>query len=294
MIWWTQLETSLGAIARIKNFEESTAVEAQEGEDEDAPDNWPPQGKIEIKNISASYDSTSKALNNISITILPGQKVGICGRTGSGKSTLLATILRLLDLESGSIIIDNLDLSRLNRESIREHFITIPQDPFLFTGNVRLNADPLSAYADNAIIAALQKVRLWDILVLRGGLDCDLDEAPLSVGQSQLFCLARAILRSNSAGGNDHRLLLLDEATSNVDSENDALMQQIIREEFPEHTVLSVAHRLETIVNADLVVVMEKGQILEVGNPQRLLEQDESAFCMLHGRRDPVTTKNEK
>ena len=197
----------------------------------------------------------------------------------SGKSTLLSTLLRLMDLDSGNIIIDGLDLAQLDRESIRERLIAVPQDAFILNGSVRLNADPSSVFTDTEIIAALDKVQLWTLLSSRGGLDCDLVQHPLSHGQQQLFCLARAILR-----GHESKVLVLDEATSNIDLETDSLMQRVIREEFKAHTIISVAHRLETIMDADRVAVLDGGRLVEYDDPKTLLAREGSAFAALHGK----------
>ena len=208
--------------------------------------------------------------------ISPGQKVGICGRTGSGKSSLLSTLLRLLDLDSGSIVIDGQDLSTLPREVVRTRMIAIPQDPFILSESTRLNADPGGKVSDDKIIAALTKVNLWSVIEPRGGLDENMKSQPLSHGQQQLFCLARAMLRTS-------KILILDEATSNVDRETDQLMQRIIREEFQGHTIITVAHRLDTIEDSDMVAVLDAGALVEFGNPKALLAKD-SFFKSLHGR----------
>ena len=274
---WTQLETSLGAIARVKSFEEQTAIEARPGEDTQPPMDWPSRGNVEIRHASASYEQGRPVLHDVTMAVEPGQKVGICGRTGSGKSTLLSILLRLVDMDSGSIVIDGLDLAHLNRESIRERLIAVPQDAFIMNGSVRLNADPTSIFADTEIISALEKVQLWTLLSARGGLDCDLLQHPLSHGQQQLFCLSRAILRGHSS-----RVLVLDEATSNVDLETDRVIQKVIREEFAKHTILTVAHRLETIMDADRVAVLDGGRLIEYGEPRMLLAQEGSAFAALN------------
>jgi len=208
--------------------------------------------------------------------ISPGQKVGICGRTGSGKSSFLSTLLRLLDLDSGSIVIDGQDLSTLPREVVRTRMIAIPQDPFILSESTRLNADPGGKVSDDKIIAALTKVNLWSVIEPRGGLDENMKSQPLSHGQQQLFCLARAMLRTS-------KILILDEATSNVDRETDQLMQRIIREEFQGHTIITVAHRLDTIEDSDMVAVLDAGALVEFGNPKALLAKD-SFFKSLHGR----------
>ena len=274
--YWTQLETSLGAIARLKNFEAKVLPEEQPGEDVIPPESWPEAGAIDFQEVTASYNPDARVLQGVSLKVKPGHKIGVCGRTGSGKSTLLSTLLRLLDLDSGTIKVDGYDLSTIPREIIRTRMIAIPQDPFILSGTVRLNADPTSACTDEAIIAALEKTRLWPILSTRGGLEADLKEQPLSHGQQQLFCLARAMLRKG-------RILILDEATSNVDRDNDQLMQKIIREEFSQHTILTVAHRLETIMDADRVVVMDEGRVVEIGEPSKLLQDGESRFRQLQG-----------
>lgn len=194
----------------------------------------------------------------------------------SGKSSLLSTLLRLLDMDSGTIIIDGQDLQDLPREVIRTRMIAIPQDPFILSESVRVNADPSKTVSDEKIIEALTKVGLWTIIEPRGGLDENMKTQPLSHGQQQLFCLARAMLRSS-------KILILDEATSNVDRETDQLMQRIIREEFKDHTIITVAHRLDTIMDSDVVAVLDAGTLVEFGNPQELLAKESSVFKDLHG-----------
>ncbi|KUJ15922.1 P-loop containing nucleoside triphosphate hydrolase protein [Mollisia scopiformis] len=283
MMFWTQLETSLGAVARVKGFQDSTESEHKEQENFEPSENWPTHGEIHIKNVSASYGD-NPALRSISLTIKAGEKIGICGRTGSGKSTLLSVLLRLVDMTAGTIIIDDLDLSRLPRETVRTRITAIPQDPFIVAGSVRLNADPKSTSLDADIITALTKVNLWPLLSSRGGLDADMSANPLSQGQQQIFCLARAMLRGGNDNESGNRILVLDEATSNVDAETDRLMQKLIREEFGKYTILTVAHRLDTILDADRVVVMDSGRVVEVGEPLDLLKRENSAFRALRGR----------
>lgn len=168
-----------------------------------------------------------------------------------------------------------MDLQTLPREVIRSRMIAIPQDPFILSGSVRLNADPSGTVFDDRIIDALIKVHLWPVIEARGGLEINLLSHPLSQGQQQLFCLARAMLRRS-------RILILDEATSNADTETDQLMQSVIREEFKHHTIITVAHRLETIMDADRVAVLDSGRLVEFGEPRELLGRD-SIFRDLHG-----------
>ena len=220
----------------------------------------------------------------------------------SGKSSLLLSILRLIELESGSITIDNLDLSILPREKIRASLIAIPQDTFVLDDSIRVNVDPSGASLDEEIIAVLEKVQLWNIIKSRGRrggddaaalsgattptdeeaangtstpkreeddpLEAPLKSSPLSHGQFQLFGLARALILKKRS-----RILILDEATSNVDAKTDELMQRIIREEFAKHTILTIAHRLDTIRDADTILVMDSGKVVEVGTPDELLSK---------------------
>lgn len=152
----------------------------------------------------------------------------------------------------------------------------MPQDPLHLTGSLRFNTDPLGKSTNEAIITALSKVGLWSVLVERGGLDAELHLDSLSKGQQQLLALARAMLYKST-------ILLLDEATSSVDGKTDQVLQGVIRDEFEDCTVVTVAHRLETIMDSDIVVVMDAGEIREVGNPEELMKLQDSAFRKLWG-----------
>ena len=190
----------------------------------------------------------------------------------SGKSSLLSVLLRIVDLDSGNITIDSIDLSVLPRETIRSRLITIPQDPFILAGSVRLNADPTSTASDDVIIEALRKVKLWDILEARGGLDAEMLSNPLSQGQGQIFCLARAMLQTKARGKKRGRgIVVLDEATSNIDAETDQRMQKLIREEFAGYTIITVAHRLDTIRDSDWIAVLDGGRLIDWGRPEVVL-----------------------
>jgi ATP-binding cassette subfamily C (CFTR/MRP) protein 1 len=173
-------------------------------------------------------------------------------------------------------LIDGLDLQTIQREEIRSRLITIPQDPFIINETVRVNADPTRTMTDATIIESLSKVQLWEAINSRGGLDVQMQTQPLSHGQQQLFCLARALMKKS-------KILVLDEATSNVDGETDQLMQKIIRSEFKDHTIITVAHRLDTIVDSDLVAVLDRGRLMEVGPPEVLLEKP-SLFRDMYGK----------
>ncbi|KAH0429478.1 ABC multidrug transporter [Colletotrichum camelliae] len=270
---WTELETSLGAISRLRTFESKTPVEPSPSPEEQAPlpPNWPSEGRLEINNITASYSpDTRPVLQDVSLTLQPGDKAAICGRTGSGKSTLTLTIFKLLGLDSGSIIIDGIDISQVPNNVLRRRLIAIPQEPLLFPGTLRtnlfphtegLNADEIPS--DEALISALTKVSLWAAISLNGGLDTDVSNLALSKGQKQLLCLARAIVRKHSS-----KILVLDEATSAVDQETEEMMAKIIETEFAAHTVVSIVHRPQALRGLHMVVTLQDGKILKIGPPE--------------------------
>uniref|UniRef100_A0A0D2XKL9 Uncharacterized protein n=1 Tax=Fusarium oxysporum (strain Fo5176) TaxID=660025 RepID=A0A0D2XKL9_FUSOF len=272
---WTTLETSLGAIARLKSFISNTPNENKQDETE-VPDNWP-GGRIVFDGVTASYsDESQPVLRDVSLTVEAGQRVCVCGRTGSGKSSLILSILRLLELQSGRIHIDGKDLASLSRQHIRSQITTIPQDPVSVTGTVRQNLDPEALIqADEILIEALRKTTLWATIDTRGGLDADLSELGFSVGQRQLFCLARAFLSHS-------KIVLLDEPTSSVDNATDKDVRRIIREVMQGRTVIEVTHRLDYVTDFDLAVVMKDGRIIETGDPKELLVQN-SALKALRG-----------
>jgi ABC-type multidrug transport system fused ATPase/permease subunit len=292
---WTSLETSIGAVARLKQLEAEIQPESLPSEVATPPSGWPGEGTVTFSNVSASYTSNfAPVLQEINLDIKAGEKIGLSGRTGGGKSTMLGLLFRLVPKHTGTIAIDNQDLSLLSREEIRSCIITIPQEPFLLSGSVRFNAAPHTApvtsegdselrdapeasaiktstlfqpASDEAMIEALQKVALWEQIERCGGLSAQIDSIGLSHGQKQLFCLARALLRKDAG-----RILVLDEATSSVDKHTDEVMRKVIEEEFREHTVISVAHRLSSLSWCDRVVVLDKGRIVEVGQPEELMK----------------------
>ncbi|KAJ5139829.1 P-loop containing nucleoside triphosphate hydrolase protein [Penicillium atrosanguineum] len=269
---WTGLETSIGAVSRIRSYVQTTQTEDLDSETESVPDYWPGYGNVEISNVSASYDETSDpVLQDINLKINAGEKVALCGRTGSGKSSLISTVLRILDLKSGSISIDGVDISRVSRSHVRSRLNTIPQQAFFLYGTIRLNANPEGNMEDEDIINSLRAVNLWSHVESKGGLDEEMSEGFLSHGQQQLFCLARAICKPS-------RILVMDEATSSVDSETDKLMQQVIRTHFKDQTIIAIAHKLDTILDYDKIAFLEQGRVVEFDTPKALLSREGSAF----------------
>ncbi|KAI1382387.1 ABC transporter [Hypoxylon crocopeplum] len=297
---WTNLEISLGAIARIKSLEDEVVSEDRPSETSVPPETWPSSGEITLQSLTASYNAENTILNNISLRIEPGQKVVICGRTGSGKSSLLLALLRLLDLRSGSIMVDGVNISLIPRSIVREHcFVTVPQEPLLFNqATLRFNVDPTETLSNGTIIEALSKVHL--LHHFRSSPSQDrvqgthtnnhqiLDQMlaslpPLSVGQGQLLALARALLQAyliNTSGSKP--IILLDEATSSLDLSTEEMILDIVHEEFTSkgHTVIMVAHRVGAAVSRlrdgkDVVVWMKDGRIEKVGDASDVMNMTE-------------------
>eukprot|EP00937_MAST-01D_sp_MAST-1D-sp2_P002959 g2959.t1 len=237
---------------------------------------WPARGGIVLRDLAVRHrDGLPLALRGVSCSIHAGANVGIIGRTGSGKSTLVKALLRLVDPAAGSVTLDGVDTGTVPLHVLRQRVSVLCQSPVLFSGPLRFNLDPLGLWQDAELLGALEKVRLRrKVLSLGGGLDAEVAEAGgnFSVGERQLLCMARALLPRN-------KVLLLDEATANVDAANDALIQATVRAEFKESTVLMVAHRLDTIIDCDRVLVLDKGRVAEFGVPARLLEHTGGHFA---------------
>ncbi|KAI1135027.1 ABC transporter [Hypoxylon sp. FL0543] len=299
---WTNLEISLGAIARIKSLEEEVPSEDQPSETSVPPETWPSLGAVEFRSLTASYNTERNALEKLSLRIEPGQKVVICGRTGSGKSSLLLALLRLLDTQEGSILIDGVNIGLIPRSIVRERcFVTVPQEPLLFNQEtLRFNVDPTESLSKDTVISVLSKVHLWnhfntalDSHEVRDApashhlvLDQTLASLPtLSVGQGQLLALARALLqvyRISTSGAKP--IILLDEATSSLDASTEELILDIVNEELTckGHTVIMVAHRVGAAVSrmrkgVDVMVWMKDGKVEKAGDVSDITDIAEQA-----------------
>ncbi|XP_060080912.1 ATP-binding cassette sub-family C member 5-like [Ylistrum balloti] len=268
-----EVEARFTAIERLHEYED-LAIEKETGRMQ-VDKEWPSQGRILFSNVIMKYrKDLDPVLHNISFDIRPKEKVGIVGRTGAGKSSLVAALFRLNDLSEGEIIIDAVKIRTISRERLRLSLSSIPQDPALFAGTLRYNLDPFSKYTDAKIWAALEQVQMKEkMLLLDQSLDSRIEEngENFSVGERQLICLARAILRQN-------KILVLDEATASVDTATDVMIQQTIRDSFADCTVLTIAHRLNTVLHCDVIMVMEAGRVIEIGNPHSLLQNPSSNF----------------
>ncbi|KAK7192380.1 Canalicular multispecific organic anion transporter 1-like protein 2 [Paraphaeosphaeria sporulosa] len=292
VLYYTRLETSIGAIARLKKFNESVAPEDKEREDLIPSEQWPHTGAVQIVDASAAYDADeetpSLALRDINLKIESGEKVAICGRTGSGKSSLVALLLKLLDplaSETQQILIDGVPSSRINRAALRQRLIAVPQEAvFLPAGTTfQANLDPYDASTAEECKSVLIAIGLWTFVEERGGLNAGMTAGTFSAGQRQLFSVGRALLRrriraSRLNGASDQGILLLDEVSSSVDRETEIIIQEIIESEFAKYTVIAVSHRLDMIMDFDRVIVMDKGEIVEMGNPVELTAKEASRF----------------
>ncbi|NWX30630.1 MRP7 protein, partial [Notiomystis cincta] len=242
---------------------------------------WPSEGLVEFQQVVLGYRvGLPNALDGVSFTVYPGEKLGIVGRTGSGKSTLFLALFRMVEMKSGRILLDGVDSQLVGLEELRSRLAIIPQDPFLFSGSIRENLDPQGKRTDAELHEVLEQCHLWDAVTQMGGLDSKLGERgrSLSVGQRQLVCLARALLTQA-------KVLCIDEATASVDQKTDQLLQQTIRQRFADKTVLTIAHRLNTVLDSDRVLVLQAGRVAELDSPARLSLKDGSLFQrLLHSR----------
>ncbi|KAK7279862.1 hypothetical protein RJT34_24921 [Clitoria ternatea] len=240
--------------------------------------NWPAEGKVEIQDLKIRYRSDSPlVLRGISCTFEGGHKIGVVGRTGSGKSTLIGALFRLVEPAGGKIIVDGIDISSIGLHDLRSRFGIIPQDPTLFNGTIRFNLDPLSQHSDQDIWEVLGKCQLREVVVEKDeGLDSSVVEAGAnwSTGQRQLFCLGRALLRRS-------RILVLDEATASIDNATDLILQKTIRTEFADCTVITVAHRIPTVMDCSKVVAINDGEVVEYDEPMKLMKTEGSLFGQL-------------
>ncbi|GJN35825.1 hypothetical protein PR202_gb24635 [Eleusine coracana subsp. coracana] len=276
--FYSNLENYIISVERIKQFmhlpEEPPAVIS----DKRPPPSWPSKGTIHLETLRVKYrPNAPTVLHGITCTFAAGNKIGIVGRTGSGKTTLLSALFRLVDPSSGRILIDDIDICTIGLKDLRMKLSIIPQEPTLFRGSVRTNVDPLGLHTDEDIWEALDKCQLRKtISALPGLLESPVsdDGENWSAGQRQLFCLARVLLRRN-------KILVLDEATASIDSATDAILQSVIKEEFSGCTVITIAHRVPTVTDSDMVMVLSYGKMIEYDRPSRLMENKDSAFCKL-------------
>ncbi|KAF2073017.1 hypothetical protein CYY_005663 [Polysphondylium violaceum] len=278
---FTELELRMNSVERIKKYIETP----REGAEDDpnfeplfVDPSWPKTGCIEYKNVEIRYrPHLDPSLADISFTINGNEKIGIVGRTGAGKSTIGVSLLRMVEATKGSISIDGVDISKIRLYDLRSRLGIIPQDPFIFSGSIRMNLDPYEEYTDQEIWEALEKVQLKTMVQ---GLPLKMDSLVsengegLSVGQKQLLCLSRALLRNS-------KIVLMDEATASLDYQTDYIIKQTVKNNFQNSTVLTIAHRLDTIIDSDKILVIDKGQMVEFDSPQNLVNNPNSRFAQI-------------
>ncbi|XP_038673881.1 multidrug resistance-associated protein 4 [Scyliorhinus canicula] len=268
-----EVENLMTSVERVLDYTELES-EAPWESHKPPPNGWPDRGAIVFENVNFGYSPDCEpVLKDLNLVIGSKEKIGLVGRTGAGKSSLISALFRLAEPE-GKVMIDGLVTSELGLHDLRNSMSIIPQDPVLFTGTMKKNLDPFDEHTDEALWNALEEVQLKEVVEeLPSKMMAELAEAGsnFSVGQRQLVCLARAVLRKS-------KILIIDEATANVDPRTDELIQKTIREKFEQCTVLTIAHRLNTIIDSDRILVLDAGRVAEYAEPYVLLENKDSLF----------------
>ncbi|KAG7664937.1 YBT1 [[Candida] subhashii] len=284
---YATVEMNMNSVERLQEFLKVEQEPPYEIKETEPRPTWPEEGRISVKDVSLRYaPELPRVIKNVSFEVEPCHKVGVVGRTGAGKSTIITAFFRFLDPETGSITIDGVEINSIGLKNLRQAITIIPQDPTLFVGTIRSNLDPFEQFTDVQMFEALRRVNLispneqpsssndanenqnkffdLDNPITEGG-------GNLSQGERQLVCLARSLLKNP-------KVILLDEATSSIDYKSDALIQQTIREEFGNATILTIAHRLRTIIDYDKILVMDAGRVVEYDSPFVLLTNKDSLF----------------
>lgn len=292
---YSEVEMNMNSVERVKEYMEIEQEPYNEHK-EIPPPQWPQDGKIEVNDLSLRYaPNLPRVIKNVSFSVDAQSKIGIVGRTGAGKSTIITALFRFLEPETGHIKIDNIDISGVDLQRLRRSITIIPQDPTLFSGTIKTNLDPYDEFSDRQIFEALKRVNLISEEQLQQGatretsneasstnsenvnkfldLSSEISEggSNLSQGQRQLMCLARSLLRGP-------KIILLDEATASIDYSSDAKIQETIRKEFQGSTILTIAHRLRSVIDYDKILVMDAGEVKEYDHPYSLLLNKQSAF----------------
>jgi len=265
--YFTNTEVQMNSAERLLHYANNIEIENQNGID--APNDWPQYGKIQIRDLTMRYaPHLPPILHHITLDIESNQKIGVVGRTGAGKSSITMALLRMVEYDEGSSVsVDGIPLEYLKLSELRQRISIIPQEPILFSGTIRFNMDPFSEHMDQEIWDALSNAGIKQtIMDIDGKLESEVSAngENFSVGQRQLLCLARAMIR------NSH-ILIMDEATASVDIETDAIIQQALRTKFNNSTVITIAHRLNTIIDYDKILVLSNGEVLEYDTPFNLL-----------------------
>ena len=270
----SSLENNMISAERIHSMTSASSENLRKTDYDKLVDhNWPSSGCIEFQGFSTKYrPNTELVLKSITAVIKPYEKIGIMGRTGSGKSSLVNSLFRVIEPVEGKIVIDGINIALIGLNRLRQKLSVIPQDPALFQGKLRNNIDPLNQFTDDEICDVVKLVKLP---VTQEGLEMDVKEnaSNFSVGQKQLICIARALLRKS-------KIVVLDEATASIDYKTDAFIQDIIRNKFTDCTMLTIAHRVNTIMDSDRIMVLDNGTLVEFDSPSNLKSKN-GHFCKL-------------
>ncbi|CAH0551541.1 unnamed protein product [Brassicogethes aeneus] len=283
---WSELENQMTSVERVLEYTKLES-EPERNKSNNLPIDWPEKGAIEFKDIKLKYNENENyVLKGLSFSVKPMEKVGIVGRTGAGKSSTISALFQLYPLQ-GSIFIDHVDATNLPLDEVRSKISIIPQEPVLFSGSMRKNLDPFEEYSDETLWNALEQVEMKETIAeLPSGLSSTVMEggSNFSIGERQLVCLARALIRNN-------KILVLDEATANVDPHTDALIQNTIRNKFANCSVLTIAHRLNTVMDSHKILVMDAGRVVEFDHPHVLLKNEHGVLTNMVDATGSSTSK---
>ena len=257
----------MSSVERVLHYSHNIESEAPDEIPEKDPPagTWPTEGAIQFRDASMRYRDGPLVLKGVSLNFKPGERVGICGRTGSGKSSMMISLFRISELEKdgGQIIIDGVDTAEIGTAALRLNLSIIPQDPVMFSNTIRYNLDPFEKASEEELWTVLEKVRMVEAIAsLPNGINHLVAEggSNFSLGQRQLICIARSLLRKP-------KILVMDEATASIDNTTDGQIQEMIRENFADATVLTIAHRLNTIMDSDRFLVLDDGVVAEFDTP---------------------------
>ena len=275
---FSRVENYMTSVERVLAYTQIEQEPGYHNSSQSPPENWPERGEMKVDKMSlVYYKGGPNVLKDITFTINPREKVGVVGRTGAGKSSLVSALFRMPQ-PTGDVIIDGISLGNLDIQTSRRAMSVITQNPVLFSGTVRTNLDPFEEHQEEDIWEALDQANLKDAVEnLPDKLSYEIRESGgnFSVGQRQLLCLARCLLQKK-------QVVMMDEATANVDYKTDQLIQETIRTKFRDRTVITVAHRLNTILDYDRVLVLDQGKVVEFDKPERLLEKEGGIFSDMY------------
>ena len=272
---FSNFENTMTKMERSLSYTKIISEKSQSLTSDLALKDWPSKGEILFENFNVKYrNDTEMVLKNINFHLKPGEHLGIVGRTGSGKTTISLCLFRIMEAYSGKIYIDGVDISKVGLKKLRESITIIPQDSTLMNGTLRYNIDPIKTYSDKEIIYVMKKIG-FDYIINQNkdGLDQNISEngSNLSMGEKQLICITRAILRKS-------KIIVLDEATASIDYKTEEIIQNALNEILSTSTMISIAHRIKTVMNANKILVLENGEIIEFDTPKNLLNNKNSYF----------------